>query len=145
MKLPAWLEASNILVGAVDSLPAQFPRPTHIVAPRDETELEAWKTEEAARRPQLDSAVREWLNHDHWPPTLDATDGYLLTIRIAAARDWLDLGRIGVVKASSPVLILEALLIEGWADSFLEQHHRRLFWGLSAYSCGRESAGTFTE
>ena len=145
MQLPAWLEATNMIVAAIAPLPAHHTRPQTLVSPRTEVEMEAWKTQESARRERLDSAVREWLSRGRWPATLDATDGYLLTVRIAAAIDWLELGHFEVVVEYSPLVILEALLIDGWADSFLEQHCRRLSFEMSAYFCGRESAGTFTE
>jgi len=143
MQLPAWLEATNMLATAIEPLPASFPRPGSLVSPQTEAELEAWTTQEAERRERLDSAVREWLSRDHWPVTLDATDGFLLVLRIAAARDWLELGHHGIVVESKPTEILEALLIDGWSDSFLEQHCREVRYRMAEYSCGFNDSGGF--
>jgi hypothetical protein len=107
--------------------------------------MEAWKKEEAGRRDRLDASVRAWLTADRWPADLDATDGYLLLLRLRAAMHWLDLGRCGIVVETTPTKLLEALLIEGWTEYFLEQHCSRLRWYEASYFCGRESAGTFTE
>lgn len=114
-----------------------------MIAPHSPAELAAWQTAEAARRATLDAAVRAWLTHGQWPATLDATDAYLLRLRLHAATTWLDLGRCGLVADATPPTLLEGLLLAGWSEYFLEQHCRRLSEEMSSYILGRERAGCF--
>ena len=54
-----------------------------------EGELAAWLGAEADRRPAIDKAVRGWVTDCQWPSTLNNTDGWLVLLRLRAARDWL--------------------------------------------------------
>jgi hypothetical protein len=145
MKLPIWLDAQNDLQDALLALPSQFPRPTTLVSPRTEVELEAWRQVEALRRAKLDAAIRLWLTDRIWPADLDATDGWLLGLRICAAKDWLGLGRVGVVFAAHQTTLLMQLLIEGWVKCFLEKYLSELEYRRAGYLCGRDDAGGFSE
>ncbi len=145
MRLPIWLDAKNELHTALAELPTKFPRPDALISPRTEAEMEVWRQLEASRRAKLDDAVRERLSHHRWPSILDATDGWLLSVRIRFATDWLDLGSVGTVFAEHPTTLMMQLLIDGWAECFLEQHLRELEYRKAQYSCGHAGAGGFSE
>jgi hypothetical protein len=140
---PVWLQALAALQRAASTLPGSLPRPDSLVAPHSEEQLEAWRQLEASRRARLDDVVRDWLSHDQWPSTLDATDGYLLLLRIQAANDWIALGAGGAVISDHAQSLLGLLLVEGWQEAFLGQHLVKLGYRGSSYYNGFHDAGGF--
>ena len=145
IRLPVWLEAQNELTSAMLELPAKTPRPEELISPHTEADLEAWSHLEASKRAILDEAVRKWLSHREWPASLDPTDGWLLTVRIRAAKDWLALGAIGAVHSDHPATLMQMLLIEGWAECFLEHHLGQLRYRQAMYFRGHANSGGFSE
>jgi len=145
LSLPIWLDAQNELHTALLALPADYPRPESLISPKSDSEMGAWNKLEASRRARLADAVLTWLSHAKWPEVLDGTDEYLLSLRISAARDWLDLGSVGVVFAEETGMLMSRLLVDGWSECFLEHHRRELAYRIAQYHSGRSTTGGFAE
>jgi len=147
LRSPLWLEVQNDICRAMPDLPAEFPRPDSLISPTSETELEEWKKLELSRREKVENAIREWLRNRKWPSglDLDGIDGWFLHLRMQAAMDWLALGRVGVIFGDHPTILLSRLLLDGWPESFLDEHLRDLEYRIAAYRNGFRDSGGFCE
>lgn len=117
-----FFEALAILDAGVFSLPAEYPRPEPLISPRSEAEMETWEAREALLRPKLDRSILAWLEKGAWSSDLDGEDGYLISVRMRYAREWLEIAPLLANSTVGTLALLEELLIQLWADCFLERH-----------------------
>lgn len=136
-------DAQKFLHAIARELPADTPRPQHLIGPRTEAELAAWRDTESERRSRLDAAVRARLAGGHWPSDLDATDAWLLTLRLLGAADWLGAAKSVHLDHFQGRLVtpamLERLLVECWEHPWLDEHLTRLRGGLYDYQAGMKA------
>lgn len=141
MKIPLWLDAKNDLDRGMVTLPARLPRPNRLISPRTDSELSAWRRQEALKRKKLNDIMVEWLKSRKWPAKLDIANGYLLHLRLHMVSDWLDAGIVATIQEDTKEQLLKTLLIDGWEECFLDHHISELEYRKAEYANGRWDAG----
>jgi len=100
-------------------------------------------------RGRLDKVVQQWLHEGRWPLTLDGSDRYFLDERLSAAKRWLEVltHAPGCVEGNSEMLAinLEALLVAGWKECFLEKHIDEMGARMFEYQDGLGDRNYFSE